>query len=650
MGAPIPSHLPHGISVSLPTWKDNIGYEESDPRVVNQMQSGYPRFFINLHIRRLERLCEKKFGLPGERCHLFPSSRIAQSCRAFMHAHSPGPTAPIPVRIAQFMLQPPPTARTARTTSSNQPSVELHIVLFPLEHAALAKSYWQHTGNGISSRLAEYCLSLLPVPDLIDQCEALSGIPISPTPPTRNRFGKHYGNKRDSLRGSGASTPVGSGTVTPKTIDDGLTPEFNTYLEERYGRNLALSNADLAKRALRRRIAGIIAPDEKTMLLAPAEDLHGPQRSVKVTEHDVFLFPAGMSAIWHAHQLALAALPPAKSVCFGFPYTDTYKILQKWGRGCHFFGHGLDSDIDSLAELLKTERGNGKEPPVLALFCEFPSNPLLRSPNLLRLRELADEYGFLIVVDETLGNFANVEVLPLADIVVSSLSKIFSGEVNVMGGSLVLNPSGNHYPTLKETLASTYEDNYWIEDAIYMERNSRDLQPRVDKINLNTEYVCELLRSRSQKEAGEVTTGINGQPIAPVIKEVFYPKWVTPENFEACRIGSKMQVKRAEKLCSGQLQKGGWGGLFSVTFTSDTASEAFFDALSCDKGPSLGTNFTLACPYTILAHYNELDWAAEYGVERGLVRVSIGLEDEEELESMFMGALGAAERAVRVLA
>ncbi len=105
--------------------------------------------------------------------------------------------------------------------------------------------------------------------------------------------------------------------ITPKTIDDELTPEFNTYLEERYGRNIAVSNADLAKRALRRRIAGIIAPDENMMFLAPEEDLHGPRRRVKVTEHDVFLFPAGMSAIWNAHQLALSALPPAKSVCFG---------------------------------------------------------------------------------------------------------------------------------------------------------------------------------------------------------------------------------------------------------------------------------------------------------------------------------------------
>jgi cystathionine gamma-synthase len=47
------------------------------------------------------------------------------------------------------------------------------------------------------------------------------------------------------------------------------------------------------------------------------------------------------------------------------------------------------------------------------------------------------------------------------------------------------------------------------------------------------------------------------------------------------------------------------------------------------KGPSLGTNFTLVCPYTLLAHYNELPWAEEFGVDRFLIRVSVGLETIE---------------------
>jgi cystathionine gamma-synthase len=114
-----------------------------------------------------------------------------------------------------------------------------------------------------------------------------------------------------------------------------------------------------------------------------------------------------------------------------FPYTDTLKILQKWGSGAHFFGSGLDSDFDALSSLLDSE---SNKPPVLALFTEFPSNPLLRSANLPKLRALADKYDFLLVVDETIGNFVNVDVLPYVDVVVSSLTKVFSGASNVMGG------------------------------------------------------------------------------------------------------------------------------------------------------------------------------------------------------------------------
>ena len=98
-------------------------------------------------------------------------------------------------------------------------------------------------------------------------------------------------------------------------------------------------------------------------------------------------------------------------------------------------GHGLDADIDELETILEKEsKRDPTTPPILALFTEFPSNPLLRSADLPRLRGLADRYEFLIVIDETIGNFVNVEVLSYADVVVSSLSKIFSGQSNVMGG------------------------------------------------------------------------------------------------------------------------------------------------------------------------------------------------------------------------
>ncbi|KAG8905230.1 hypothetical protein FRC01_008426, partial [Tulasnella sp. 417] len=57
------------------------------------------------------------------------------------------------------------------------------------------------------------------------------------------------------------------------------------------------------------------------------------------------------------------------------------------------------------------------------------------------------------------------------------------------------------------------------------------------------------------------------------------------------------------------------------------------------------TNFTLACPYTILAHYRELDWAAKYGVPINIVRISVGMEDEETILGWVKNALAAAENA-----
>ena len=114
-----------------------------------------------------------------------------------------------------------------------------------------------------------------------------------------------------------------------------------------------------------------------------------------------------------------------------FPYIDTLKILEKWGPGCLFYGHGSSTELDDLQN--RCEGGYR----FLALFCEFPGNPMLKSPNLYRIRLLANRFDFAVVVDETIGNFMNVHVLPFADVVVSSLTKVFSGDSNVMGGRSV---------------------------------------------------------------------------------------------------------------------------------------------------------------------------------------------------------------------
>ena len=60
--------------------------------------------------------------------------------------------------------------------------------------------------------------------------------------------------------------------------------------------------------------------------------------------------------------------------------------------------------------------------------------------------------------------------------------------------SAILNTQSRYYEQLKGFLAQDFEDNYWAEDSIFLERNSRDFVPRIEKMNVNAEAVCNLLQ------------------------------------------------------------------------------------------------------------------------------------------------------------
>ena len=141
-------------------------------------------------------------------------------------------------------------------------------------------------------------------------------------------------------------------TAEPDPLDD---DEFLArYVEERYGRNLDLSLAPIAKLAMRRRIAGVLRETSGTnspVIPVPSPAAHengstegasdatkrngvmtrGRQESTfeessrgveGLTEADVWLYPCGMSSIYHAHQLVRGVRKyeggkEGKSVCFG---------------------------------------------------------------------------------------------------------------------------------------------------------------------------------------------------------------------------------------------------------------------------------------------------------------------------------------------
>ncbi|KAH3679032.1 hypothetical protein WICMUC_001227 [Wickerhamomyces mucosus] len=538
IGASIPNNTPHAVSVTLPTWEATVGYERGEDWVVKKMNSGYPRFFIHGKIQELCSLVEEKYGREGEKVFIFPSYNVAKRCREFIKEKTK--TTPLPsIRILQLST-PKPKNKDEETYRSE---AKIAVVFLPQSEWTFAKQYWQHSGEGISSRLGEYVLQEL--------------------------------------------------KILSNDLFQDTDKEYKTFIEEKFGRNLNLSFASEAKIALKRRIAGNLGDHDEEIT----------KNNRKINENDVYLVPTGMASIFTSHQIVLNTLTPLKkSVCFGFPYVDTLNILKKFGPGVHFFGFGDDDSLNELETLL----ANGEK--IQAFYCECPSNPLLKTPNLIKIKELSDKYKFPVIVDETVGNFLNIDVIPYVDIVVSSLTKVFSGDSNVMAGSLVLNPSSQFYSIFKKYLDENFEDLFWAEDAIYLERNSRDFKSRSIKVNSNSELTVQLLKS------------------SPLIKELYYPTEVPSRKYYD-------QIKTKD---------GGYGGLISIVFHSENVAKTFFNELNLSKGPSLGTNFTLCCPYAILAHYEELDEVEKWGVDRNLVRISVGLEESNELLSVFENALNLA--------
>ena len=126
-------------------------------------------------------------------------------------------------------------------------------------------------------------------------------------------------------------------------------------------------------------------------------------------------------------------------------------------------------------------------------------------------------------------------------------------------------------------MKSLYVDLYFSSDAVIMERNSRDFPTRVKAINSRAQELVFLLKSH------------------PVVKQVYHPSVCsTKPLYEHCKRSS-----------------GGYGYLLSIDFKSAAAARRFYDCLDISRGPSLGTNFSLACPFSLFAHFKELDWVSD---------------------------------------
>ena len=467
LGEPLPASK-HAVSVSLPAWADVVGYEEADPRVINAMKTGYPRFVYNSIVKKLFAAAEKKFAKAGEFALAFPSERIAKLAQKFCQAG----------RVERFSGY----------------AGNIYALILPKGLEKTIKAFWQHAGFIVSSRQAEA--------ELASSVERLG---TSQTPDARR------------------------------------------------------NKANTAKSKIRKHLANLTGE----------------------AAENIYLFPSGMAAIFSAFEITAQN---KTTVQLGFPYVDTLKIQEKFGHKTVFISNV--ADLDQLETTIKNEK-----PAVV--FTEFPTNPLITCVDLERLSAICRTNKVALVIDDTLSSWANVDTISYADIVVSSLTKFFSGVGDVLAGSLILNAKSPLYKTLKTKLDNIYEDLLFSEDAIVLEKNSRDFAMRFAKINDNAEQLADYLKTKTT---------------------VYYTK------------GNPLYEK---------YKTGGYGGIISIVLPNEKQAIKFYDALEVNKGPSLGTNYTLACPYTLLAHYHEREFAENSGVPFHLIRVSVGLEDISGLKKIF---------------
>ena len=136
LGRPIPAS-PHAVSVCLPTWADNVGYEQADPRVTGRMQCGYPRFFLHPAVVRLFQTVRGKIR-SGRRMLL----RLSVLPRG---------------RTLRRLC----SQRNRTRTDQSRQSIRMRFSPCGFPNAArnAVKAYWQHTGQVVSSRHAERILT-----------------------------------------------------------------------------------------------------------------------------------------------------------------------------------------------------------------------------------------------------------------------------------------------------------------------------------------------------------------------------------------------------------------------------------------------------------------------------------------------------------
>lgn len=324
---------------------------------------------------------------------------------------------------------------------------------------------------------------------------------------------------------------------------------------------------------------------------------HALEEVIKELEDGVrgFAFSSGMAAI-HA---VLSLLKTGDHVIltddvYGGTYRIFTKVLNRLGIESSFV------DTTSLQALEQTLQTNTK-----AIYVETPTNPLLKVTDIAAVANWSKQHELLFIVDNTFSTPYWQNPLALgADIVLHSATKYIGGHSDVVAGLAVVN---------SEQLG---EDLHFIQNAI-----GAVLGPMDSWLLMRGLKTLGLRMEAQERNTEQIVTFLNQHP---TVSKVYYPG--LPDHPQ-------------HKLASTQAR--GYGGMVSFDVGS---AEKVDDVLSKVRyftlAESLGAVESLISVPARMTHASiPYERRQELGITDGLIRISVGIEDVEDLLEDLKSAL-----------
>ncbi|MET0343879.1 MAG: aminotransferase class I/II-fold pyridoxal phosphate-dependent enzyme [Polyangiales bacterium] len=313
---------------------------------------------------------------------------------------------------------------------------------------------------------------------------------------------------------------------------------------------------------------------------------------------DAVLFPSGMSAIT---TLLFALLKPGDHVvltsdCYRRTRQFVTTTLARYG-----ITHTLVAPTDhaALEAAIDPERTR-------IVLAETPTNPYLRVADVARMAAITARFGRVkLLIDATLATPVNLRPLSLgADLVVHSCTKYLAGHNDVLAGSVA--GKAGIMAALREA-RGVFGGMPDPHGAYLLIRGLKTLAVRMRQHNESGLKIARFLAEH------------------PEIEQVYYPGLSDGPDYEV----ATRQMK-------------GFGGVVSFQVRGDLARAArFVDACQLPRiGPSMGGVESLIEQPALMSFYElSSEQRLAIGIHDNLVRMSVGLEDADELREDLRQAL-----------